>query len=70
MRKIDEWINSKSCWNKAGVYEQVFVLLGHDKAGANTIRAWIEERIRLKLNNREDSQIQEAEQIAAQWNRY
>jgi hypothetical protein len=42
----------------------VFVLLARDAAAPAAIRAWIEERIKLGKNNRQDAQIVEAEHCA------
>lgn len=42
--------------------EWTFVLLGRDLAAPVAVRAWIEERIRLGKNSRDDAQIREAEQ--------
>lgn len=38
----------------------LFVLLARDVAAPDTIRYWVEERIRLGKNRRKDAQIQEA----------
>ena len=62
MRKRDELTDPRSCMSKARDDEWTFVLLGRDLAAPATIRAWIEERVRLGLNQRGDPQIQEAEQ--------
>lgn len=35
-------------------------MLGHDPAAPATILAWVEERIRIGKNTREDAQITEA----------
>lgn len=61
MRKRDELSNPNSCMNRARDNEWTFVLLGRDKAAPVAVRAWIEERIRLGKNKREDMQIVEAE---------
>ena len=64
MIKKEERDNPESCWNKAGEHEMTFVLIGRDAAAPAAIRAWIEERIRLGKNERNDSQIIEAEACA------
>lgn len=61
MIKRDELSNPNSCLNRAKDDEYLFVLIDRDIAMPRAIRAWIEERIRLGKNTREDSQIQEAE---------
>lgn len=63
MKKIDEIKNPSSCFNKALDSELVFVLLERDEAAPIAIQAWIEARIRLGKNSRDDSQIREAESI-------
>jgi hypothetical protein len=60
VRKIDEITNDASCLKRARMDEMVFVLLGRDKAAPFAIRAWVEERIRLGKNERDDEQIVEA----------
>lgn len=65
MRKVDELSNPNSCMSKAKPDEMTFVLLGRDAAAPVAIRAWIEERIRLGKNTRNDSQIIDAELCAA-----
>jgi len=47
--------------NRARDDEWTFVLLGRDLAAPAAVRAWIEERIRLGKNERDDEQILEAE---------
>ena len=64
MRKKDELSHPDSCINRAGDDEMTFVLLGRDKASAATLRFWIEERIRLGKNQRDDPRIVEAESCA------
>lgn len=64
MLKSEELSNPASCWNKAGEFERLFVLLERDPAAPVAIRAWIEQRIRLGENKRGDRQIVEAEQCA------
>lgn len=61
MRKRDELNHPRSCLNKAENDELLFVLLGRDIAAPAAVRAWIEERIRLGKNTREDAKIVEAE---------
>jgi hypothetical protein len=61
MRKRDELTDPGSCMNRARDDEWTFVLLGRDLASPVAVRAWIEERIRLGKNSREDVQIVDAE---------
>lgn len=61
MRKHDELSDPASCMSRARDDEWTFVLLGRDAAAPHAVRAWIEERIRLGKNTREDAQIIEAE---------
>jgi len=61
MRKRDELTDPRSCMSRARDDEWTFVLLGRDKAAPVAVRAWIEERIRIGKNTREDAQIVEAE---------
>ena len=61
MRKCDETTDPSSCLNRAREDEWLFVLLGRDLAATVAVRAWIEERIRLGKNRRDDAQIIEAE---------
>lgn len=61
MRKRDELTNPASCMSRASDNEWTFVLLGRDVAAPAAVRAWIEERIRLGKNRRDDAQIAEAE---------
>ena len=65
MYKRDELTSPHSCINRAQDYEMIFVLMGRDVAAPTAIRAWIEERIRLGKNQRDDVQIIGAEQCAA-----
>ncbi len=60
MRKRDELLRVDSCMSRAGLDEMVFVLRGHDIAASFTIRAWVNERIRLNKNKSTDRQIVEA----------
>ena len=64
MTKVNEICDNKSCFNKAQPNEFLFILLDRDKAFSTTIRAWVNERIRLGLNCLEDNQIQEAINLA------
>lgn len=61
MRKRDELTDPTSCMSRARDDEWTFTLLGRDRAATVAVRAWIEERIRLGKNTREDPQIVEAE---------
>jgi len=61
MRKHEELTNPSSCMNRARDDEWTFVLLGRDAAAPAAVRAWIEERVRLGKNRRDDAQILEAE---------
>lgn len=61
MKKNQELTDPLSCLNRAFDEEMIFVILGRDVAAAITVRAWIEERIRLGKNQRNDTQIIEAE---------
>ena len=60
MIKREELSNPQSCMSRAREDEMTFVLLGRDPAATVAIRAWIEERIRLGKNERNDAQITEA----------
>lgn len=62
MRKRDEL--ERGCMAKARDDEMTFVLLGRDHAAPAAIRAWIEERLRLRKNQPDDPQIVEAEECA------
>ena len=62
MRKHKELSDPNSCLNRARIDEPIFVLLGRDVAAVNTVRFWIEERIRWGKNQRSDAQIIEAQQ--------
>lgn len=63
MIKDQELSNPRSCLNRARPDELVFVLLARDPAMSYAIRAWIEARLALGKNRREDDQIKEAERI-------
>lgn len=60
MIKSEELTNPDSCMSHAKDDEFTFVLLGRDIATPATIRFWVEERIRLGKNKRNDPQIQSA----------
>lgn len=60
MRKKNELADPTSCLNRARDDEMLFVLLGRDPASVVAVLAWIEERIRIGKNVRNDAQIQEA----------
>lgn len=62
MLKQEELTNPNSCMSRARDDEMTFVLLGRDPAAPVAIRAWIEERVRLGKNTRDDAQIQNAEE--------
>lgn len=62
MRKRMEILDPHSCFNRARDGEWLFVLLGRDPAASTAVRAWIEERIRLQKNTREDAQVKDAEE--------
>lgn len=64
MIKKIELLEPDSCLNKADDNERLFILLARDCAAPETIRFWIEERIRLGKNDRNDPQIVEAELCA------
>lgn len=59
LKKLERYLPT-SCWNKAGEDEMVFVMLGHDVAAPDGIRAWAEARVRKGKNKWEDEQIREA----------
>lgn len=60
MKKKDELTDPSSCMSKARDDEWTFVLLGRDAAAPVAVRAWVAERLRLKKNEPDDLQIQEA----------
>ena len=64
MRKWQEIQSPSSCFNKAGLDELVFVLLGRDAATPVAIRAWVDERVRSGKNKASDAQILEALETA------
>lgn len=59
MRKLRE-LQSNGCLGKAADDEMIFVLLARDAAAPVAILAWVEERIRIGKNKRDDAQIIEA----------
>lgn len=61
MRKCDELADPKSCLNKARAEEWIFVLLARDAAAPAAVRAWVEARVRLGLNEPGDPRLVEAE---------
>lgn len=65
MLKREELADPTSCLGRARDDEMVFVLLARDRAAPVAIRAWIEERIRIGKNAREDELIRDAERIAS-----
>lgn len=65
MLKRDELADPKSCLSRALPDERVFVLLARDKAAPAAIRAWVELRVALGKNQRDDGQIVEALDCAA-----
>jgi hypothetical protein len=60
MLKKQEIEDQNSCWNKAEENERVFILLARDPAAETAIRAWVDARIRLGINQPSDAQINEA----------
>jgi hypothetical protein len=60
MQKQNELSDPKSCFNKAGDKEIMFILLSRDPAAPMTIRRWVNARIDMGKNVESDSQIQEA----------
>lgn len=60
MRKREELSNPESCMSRAKDDEMTFVLLGRDIAATVAVQAWIDERIRVGKNGRDDMQIAEA----------
>lgn len=65
MFKHEEINNPNSCLNRARNHELIFVLLARDESAPAAIRAWINSRIDLGKNKREDPQIIEALKCAA-----
>jgi len=64
MTKVEEQLNPLSCWNKAHDFESLFILLARDAAAPATIAFWINERIKLGLNQEGDPQLLEAAERA------
>lgn len=60
MIKTKELSEPTSCWNKADADELLFVLMGRDAAAPVAIEVWVQERIRLGINQAGDAQIAEA----------
>lgn len=59
-----------SCWSKAKADEPIFILLGRDKAAAQTIRFWALERQKRALNRADDEQLVEAYALAKSIDEY
>lgn len=70
MLKKDEMLNPASCLNRANPDEMLFVLLARDAAAPATIRFWINERVRLRKNQHDDTQITEAIECAIRMEMY
>jgi hypothetical protein len=68
--KRDELNDPRSCLNKAGETEWLFVLLARDPAAPSAIRAWVAERLRLGANDAGDEQLAEALQVADRMERH
>ena len=64
MIKREELSNPRSCMSRAKDDEMTFVLLARDPAAPIAIRAWVNERLRLRKNHRLDAQIIEARECA------
>ncbi len=64
MLKSDELHRPDSCLNKAFPDERLFVLLARDPAAPETIRYWVDLRLRLGKNKPKDPQIVEAWECA------
>lgn len=60
MRKIDEIEQPDSCLNRARDKEMLFVLCGDEECAPDTIRDWVERRIRKGKNLPTDAKIIEA----------
>lgn len=60
MTKDQELYNPTSCFNKAHDSELIFVLLARDSAAPAAVEAWIDERIKLGINQPDDRKIVEA----------
>ena len=64
MRRIDEFTNPDSCFNKADNEEPVFVLLARDPSAPIAIRVWVALRIKDGKNQMGDTQTTEALKLA------
>lgn len=64
MTKQENIDKPNSCWNKARLTEQIFVLLQRDRAMPHALREWAAKRVQLRLNNWTDGQIEEALTLA------
>jgi len=64
MTKRLEKEDPQSCWNKAKEDELMFILLERDICMADTIRYWVERRIKTDKNKPGDPQIKEALNLA------
>jgi hypothetical protein len=64
MRKRDELSDPNSCLSKALDDELMFNVLCRDPAGPETVRAWINLRIEMGLNQSGDPELIEAEHCA------
>jgi len=64
VRKIRELQDPKSCLNKAGGYEIIFVLRAKDSCAPDTIRDWIRRRLASGKNIETDAQMIEANACA------
>jgi hypothetical protein len=58
--KNDEQANPNSCLNRALPTERLFVLLARDSSAPETIRFWVDHRIRSGKNKESDPVITEA----------
>ena len=65
MRKRDELADRTSCLNRAADDEWIFVLRGRDVAAPAVVQAWIDERLRIGKNFRDDPKILEAQEWIA-----
>jgi hypothetical protein len=60
MQKRDELADPKSCLNKAGDDELIFVLREKDPAIVSTVLHWINTRIEMGANKPDDPKLAEA----------
>jgi len=60
MIKSQELTDPNSCMTRAKDDEMTFVLLARDACAPDTIRYWVQHRIRLGKNQVDDPQIKEA----------